>query len=148
MSGMSLLNVKAIASMNGKWSISEDGTLVAQKIRAKYLELEDEDSGQIYCVKVKSGELLHEAGECGQTQQVSGGEDDGQVAGESIESPTAEGGVAPEAGETEVPQADSSAGNDTAQEPVSEPTPAPESESSEATEEPPAEAIETPEAAG
>jgi hypothetical protein len=65
MSSYSIINVRSIASLSGKWSIGEDGTLVAVKVKTKYLELQDEDTGETYCVKVKSGQLLHTAGECG-----------------------------------------------------------------------------------
>ncbi|OGE80898.1 MAG: hypothetical protein A2720_00335 [Candidatus Doudnabacteria bacterium RIFCSPHIGHO2_01_FULL_46_24] len=38
MSGFSLLNVKAIASLSGKWAIAEDGTITATKVVADEIE--------------------------------------------------------------------------------------------------------------
>ncbi|MBI2355861.1 MAG: hypothetical protein HYV13_01475 [Candidatus Doudnabacteria bacterium] len=99
MSGFSILNVKAITSISGKWSIDENGLIIAAKVRTKGLELIDEDTGEIYCVKVKSGSLSHTAGECGVTQESASDNPDasagagseqitdnnGEVVGESIE---------------------------------------------------------------
>ncbi len=64
MGGFSISNLKSLISVSGKWSIDESGTLVAEKVRTNHLELIDEDSGQVYCVRIKSGEMLHTAGDC------------------------------------------------------------------------------------
>jgi hypothetical protein len=56
--------VNAIYSASGNWRIDETGLLVVEEIKAKRLELEDEDTGETYCVRVKSGEFLHTQGAC------------------------------------------------------------------------------------
>ncbi len=87
LNGFNLLNVKAIASLSGKWSIAEDGTITAVKVKTKYLELQDEDTGQAYCLKIKSGQLQSIAGECG-SNNANNANSSGSVAGESTENVT------------------------------------------------------------
>lgn len=62
--GNSIQNVSAILSASGKWRIDENGNIVAKKLTAEQVELKDEDTEEIYCVKVKSGILLNVQGEC------------------------------------------------------------------------------------
>ncbi|MDP4001275.1 MAG: hypothetical protein Q8P83_03470, partial [bacterium] len=62
--GLTLMGIKAISSLSGKWSIGEDGTVVVEVIRTKGLELIDEDTGEVYCVRVKKGNLDSSPGEC------------------------------------------------------------------------------------
>lgn len=62
--GADITNVKAIMSASGNWRVDEDGLLVVEEVRAKRIGLEDEDTGQMYCVKIKSGTFLHTPGEC------------------------------------------------------------------------------------
>ncbi len=89
MAGFAIINIKSLASASGKWSIDENGNFVAQKVRANHLELIDEDSGEVYCVKVKSGELMHLAGACADQPAVSG-ESTPPPADEPVDPPTEE----------------------------------------------------------
>ena len=38
---------------------------IAEKARLKKIELEDEKTGEIYCVRISDGNLVHSKGECG-----------------------------------------------------------------------------------
>ena len=40
--------------------------LVANTITANQFQLKDEDTGEIYCVKIKNGKLINDLGVCGQ----------------------------------------------------------------------------------
>ncbi|MBI2356263.1 MAG: hypothetical protein HYV13_03620, partial [Candidatus Doudnabacteria bacterium] len=89
LNGFSFINVKAIASISGKWSIDENGNIVAvsitaEKARLNKLEMVDQGTGEIYCTWIEFGEWLKVAGECldrdGESDNSSG-----EVAGESTE---------------------------------------------------------------
>ncbi|MBX4189076.1 hypothetical protein KW785_00590 [Candidatus Parcubacteria bacterium] len=77
----SILNVKSIASANGKWSINEDGELVVESIRAKRanfsdsvevgtkemptgLTLYDSATGAPYCLSMNNGAISSAPGLC------------------------------------------------------------------------------------
>ena len=69
--GIVLSNIKSILSAGGKWSIDESGNIVAQTIKAdqaslKKIELEDEVTGDTYCVRMNNGALLSTLGNCSQ----------------------------------------------------------------------------------
>jgi hypothetical protein len=82
LNGNALVGVSQIVSQNGLWRISENGSMTmkfidaeevrARKVRAKELELEDEESGETYCVRVRSGTLSATAGACGVTASSAG----------------------------------------------------------------------------
>jgi hypothetical protein len=78
----SILNVKAIASMNGKWSIDEEGNLLVESIKAKRgtfeeslevgtdakpngITIYDTVTGAPYCMQVANGVMASIAGKCG-----------------------------------------------------------------------------------
>ncbi|OGZ05555.1 MAG: hypothetical protein A2845_04190, partial [Candidatus Lloydbacteria bacterium RIFCSPHIGHO2_01_FULL_49_22] len=80
--GQSLINVKAMMSSLGKWSLDENGALVVESVSAKTITatekfqvgtptnrigvtLYDETDGNPYCVKVLAGVLTSIFGECG-----------------------------------------------------------------------------------
>ena len=86
MQGNQILDVSRIAGMFGNWSISEDGTIVAKKIitdelATKRLSVDeaavfgspakpigitiyDEDTGEPFCLKMKSGAMVSVLGPC------------------------------------------------------------------------------------
>lgn len=71
--GKRILNVAAITSANGSWSIDEGGHLVVRQLTVGTsaaptgITLYDESNGSPYCVFVRSGALLTRPGECGAT---------------------------------------------------------------------------------
>src|SRR3989338_5603944 len=81
LNGNEIINVSKILSANGKWSINEEGHLIAKKITTEELEvvgsaekpsgitLYDEDTGEPYCLKIKSGAMVSIAGVCGAPPQ-------------------------------------------------------------------------------
>ena len=112
--GITLNNISAITSISGKWSIGEDGTITAVKIKTKDLEITDRATGEVYCVGIEYGEWVKAKGECNKSEALNskssglrqgfggsaeslpeGGEtisndqnlnnQNGQVAGESVE---------------------------------------------------------------
>jgi hypothetical protein len=68
--GMSLLNVKAIASASGKWSVDENGNLTVVKVSADVVKsklgvtINDRITGQPYCVFVANGQSQTMPGDC------------------------------------------------------------------------------------
>ena len=87
MQGNSILDVKKITGYLGKWSIDEDGTVMAVKVitdevitqkltvgsvaQPSGITLYDEITKEPYCVKIKSGAVVNEAGICGTAQTVA-----------------------------------------------------------------------------
>ena len=81
MQGNSILDMKKITGYLGKWSIDEDGTLIAVKVITDDLiaqkitigsasvpsgiTLYDEITKEPYCVKIVSGAVVPQAGACG-----------------------------------------------------------------------------------
>jgi len=103
MSGMSLLNVKAIAGISGKWSISEDGTITAKQLcleevcitkteLKKLLELTGVSGTPSSNSSDRTPAFSPEGSAAGVGEGEGGGEpqpldeSQGEVAGESIES--------------------------------------------------------------
>ncbi len=68
--GHSMLNVRSIASASGKWSIDDNGLLIIEKIKAKFVEVEngitvkDKTTGEFYCIFVDNGVSKTELGSC------------------------------------------------------------------------------------
>jgi hypothetical protein len=68
--GHSIVNIKAIVALNNKWSIDENGVIVAIKVKADVLETKkgvtilDHTNGQPYCVYVDAGLTKTLAGAC------------------------------------------------------------------------------------
>jgi hypothetical protein len=97
MGGFSMLNVKSIASLSGLWNISEDGVIVAVKVKAKVLETEtgitikDKTTGEMYCAFVDGGQFKTEAGACdaAPVENVASGDDGGGSGGGLIDPGTA-----------------------------------------------------------
>ena len=111
MQGHSILDVAKITGYLGKWSIDEDGTLMAVKVitdeiitkklavseQATFgtgvkpigITIYDEITGNPYCVKVKNGIMVNDAGACD--------------AGGSIVAPASAPTPAPPSAETPVP---------------------------------------------
>jgi len=85
-----IMNVKSISSANGTWNIDESGKLIAREINAEkvvakkavfdIIEMKDEDTGEIYCMKIKSGVVMAAAGGC----QAVSSESSGQTQGEQL----------------------------------------------------------------
>ena len=91
LNGNDIINVGKILSAGGKWSIDEDGTLIAtrvitEEVIAQKLSVRDslkigtpekpigitifdEATGEPYCIKVKEGAMVSAAGECGVANQ-------------------------------------------------------------------------------
>ncbi|MBI4280654.1 hypothetical protein HY628_00475, partial [Candidatus Uhrbacteria bacterium] len=73
MQGGSILNVKAISSASGKWSISEDGAMVVNELTVGSAEnptgvtLFDKVNGLPFCVMVEAGGVVVLPGACGAT---------------------------------------------------------------------------------
>ncbi|MDA2921392.1 hypothetical protein MYX76_18190, partial [Desulfobacterota bacterium AH_259_B03_O07] len=78
LNGSDLINVGAIKSANGQWSIDASGRLIVEEIKTKRLEvgdsenpqgitIYDQDTGEEYCVGVKSGEWVKQKGKCNST---------------------------------------------------------------------------------
>ncbi|MBI2639515.1 MAG: hypothetical protein HYW90_01330, partial [Candidatus Sungbacteria bacterium] len=84
LNGNSIVDVKAITGMWGKWSIDENGKVVAKEVETEVLTVKenatfgsverrigitiyDEDTGEPYCLKMKGGAMKSEAGACGTT---------------------------------------------------------------------------------
>ncbi|MEM2987855.1 MAG: hypothetical protein QXK26_02285, partial [Candidatus Bathyarchaeia archaeon] len=56
--GNALVNVKSIISSHGKWQLDEFGKMVVEELEVKKrMYLYDEDTGERYCVSVKSGQV-------------------------------------------------------------------------------------------
>lgn len=149
--GLALVDVKAIASISGKWSIDESGLLVAVKVKAEVVEVTkgvtifDRTTGSPYCVFVDGGIIKTEAGACDAIQEAA--TSSGTAAGEAtdtssnseLNSESAPGGTevqplsTPETDSASSPQASSGLQEEPAgtEEPVSEsvaePVPEPES---------------------
>ncbi|OHA03302.1 MAG: hypothetical protein A3C92_03475 [Candidatus Sungbacteria bacterium RIFCSPHIGHO2_02_FULL_53_17] len=86
MQGNSILDVKKITGYLGKWSMDEDGTLmavrvitdelIAQKVTVgsaaapSGITLYDEVTKEPYCVKIVSGAVVPQSGACGTAQEV------------------------------------------------------------------------------
>ncbi len=77
LNGFSLLNVKAITSISGKWSIDENGVFTAEKIKTKVVETDqlevhqgitiyDSATGEPYCMRITNGQTVSATGACGQ----------------------------------------------------------------------------------
>lgn len=75
--GNSILDVGKITGYLGKWSIDENGKLIVKEIETEKIKSQkgytvpDEDTGNLFCIKVKSGALVAAEGECGAPQSGS-----------------------------------------------------------------------------
>lgn len=133
--GSDIVNVRSILSQNGTWSIDENGVLVAQKVKTKYLELgnDTEPTGiTIYdkvtrlpsCISLENGALNVRAGKCDESPPPpviltpSGSEEEGSQ-GDSSPPPASAEAPADEPAVQNDGEGDSS--------PPAEPAPAPES---------------------
>ena len=131
MNGNDIINVGKILSDGGKWKIEADGTLTAEKVVTKDLEVKngillyDEETGGPYCVRIKNGALVSAAGICGASSEPVT-DDQLPVASEPEPEPIVEPEPAPESQTTEAP----------ASEPITEPAPEPEPPLEEPTLEP------------
>ncbi len=142
-----ILNVKAIQSFSGKWSIDEDGSIVAEDLKVKGsatlgspenrigVTLYDEVSGAPYCLRISNGSVKTSPGECGNTSSdtSSGSSDDGQSTpppSDTSTPPAEEGtgtGITPPSDATEEtsPVTDPEPGSPS-DEPTPEPAPTPD----------------------
>ena len=122
--GQSLVNVKAMMSSLGKWSLDENGALTVESIQAKSIKaterfdvgtptnrigvtLYDEVDGQPYCIKMLASVLTSVPGECGSPtgastpvgSSMSGSTptpDSTPIVSEPISAPTSEPALTPE----------------------------------------------------
>lgn len=71
MQGNTVFDIKKITGYLGRWSVDEEGKIIASEIETQKIKSQkgyavpDEDTGDIYCIKVKSGLLVAVKGECG-----------------------------------------------------------------------------------
>jgi hypothetical protein len=112
----SILNVKSIASMNGTWSISEDGLLVVDTVKARNvfvgenlevgtperatgITIYDTVTGQPFCMQIANGAMASIAGVCGSATNGAGDAGAGNTDPETPDPVTPEdtGGNAPSA---------------------------------------------------
>ncbi len=77
--GHALLNVSRITGFGGKWSIDENGKIIAQNIETKNLKVEsgvttiDKTTGNPYCMYVSGGVVMTASGDCAAMTASSGG---------------------------------------------------------------------------
>jgi hypothetical protein len=161
LNGNDIINVSKILGMDGKWKIDEDGTMTAVRVVtdeliAQHLAISesvkfgtpekrigitiyDEATGSPYCMKIRNGAMISEAGECGLTPLTTGTESDTNVpisesatevsplsGGET--SSTTIGVLPPSGGETSTTETSAPADEPISKSPSSEPETAPEPE--------------------
>ena len=152
MQGNSILDVKKITGYLGKWSMDEEGTLMAVKIitdeivtqkltvgsasKPCGITIYDEISTQPYCIKIRNGAVVSDAGACGNESsngkvqminQVQSSNDTSTAAPAEVpETPTAPP-TASEPAAAPTPEPQPEAVPPPAETPASEPAPAPES---------------------
>lgn len=79
MSDKDIVNVRAILSASGNWSFDENGKLVVKEIETGKLKvgsptapsgitIYDEDTSAPFCIKMKNGQMVSVAGECGASE--------------------------------------------------------------------------------
>ncbi|MBI2356383.1 MAG: tail fiber domain-containing protein, partial [Candidatus Doudnabacteria bacterium] len=84
--GITLSNIKDIASISGKWSIDENGELIAQVVTVETgFNMKDQITGEYFCVTIKNGEFDKQAGKCGTQESGITNQESGNVAGESTD---------------------------------------------------------------
>ena len=122
--GNAILNIKALASASGKWSIGADGLLTVSKVKADVGEfgsvqsksinselgvtITDRTTGQLYCMFVNNGQVSTVLGNCDSTP------------------PSAPASSSPDPAPVDVPLGATTPSTDTPEEPTSpEPTPDP-----------------------
>ena len=70
LNGQDIINIKSLASLSGKWSLSEAGVLEVEEVVTKRLTskkgvtTEDKTTGEFYCIYVDGGQLKTEEGRC------------------------------------------------------------------------------------
>ncbi|MBI2356382.1 MAG: tail fiber domain-containing protein [Candidatus Doudnabacteria bacterium] len=95
--GITLSNIKDIVSISGKWSIDENGVIVAQKVKTNIVEIDDgitikdKRNGAYYCVYFENGAMQNRTGKCDEESNTNNTNQDandtnGSVAGENTES--------------------------------------------------------------
>ncbi|MDO8560664.1 MAG: hypothetical protein Q7R91_00405, partial [bacterium] len=104
LNGNSIINVSKIIGMDGKWTIDENGKIIAKEIETEKLNVKnevkigsptnrigitlyDEDTGAPYCLKIKNGQIVNVPGECVKTAPTPTTAEGGVVTTSSTSSP-------------------------------------------------------------
>jgi hypothetical protein len=83
MKGFAITNIKSLSSASGKWSIDENGNIIARTIQVDGVELRDSD-GSTYCYKSEGG-VLTKVGLAPCPANINTGSNAGIVAGTSTQ---------------------------------------------------------------